>query len=146
MTVLVAVSGKWISTAETNSWRYSPGRAEEAPRFYVLLTAPWCAGFASQQSVVRHLNVSSSTWAWCLVCFEELLIKKISLSSALWLGFITYLIVLLASVLISKYQRMGRVCSLNNLRASHARFITPSWNIFSWVFGRPHRYILIAVV
>ena len=108
---------------ETNFLVLFPtGVLEEAPRFYVLLTriADQSASARFQQMVVQQFpNVSIIDLSLVLSVLNELL-SKIAFIIRFMAGFsiLTGLIVLIASVLISKYQRIGESVLLRTLGAS----------------------------
>ena len=108
---------------ETNFLVVFPkGVLEEAPRFYVLLTriADKAASARFQQLVVQQFpNVSIIDLSLVLSVLNDLL-RKIAFIIRFMAGFsiLTGIIVLIASVLISKYQRMGESVLLRTLGAS----------------------------
>ena len=108
---------------ETNFLVVFPkGVLEEAPRFYVLLTriADKAASARFQQLVVQQFpNISIIDLSLVLSVLNDLL-RKIAFIIRFMAGFsiLTGIIVLIASVLISKYQRMGESVLLRTLGAS----------------------------
>lgn len=104
------------------------GVLEEAPQFHVLLTrVPSSEGSARfQQTVVRQFpNISIIDLGLVLKVLDELL-EKIGFVIRFMAGFsiLTGLIVLISSVLISKYQRLQESVLLRTLGASRRQIFT----------------------
>lgn len=106
---------------------FPTGVLEQAPRFYVILTrVPSSqASAALQQTVVRRFpNVSIIDLNLVLSVLDEIL-DKIGFVIRFMAGFsiITGLVVLVASVLISKYQRIRESVLLRTLGASRRQIL-----------------------
>ena len=106
---------------------FPKGVLEEAPQFHVLLTkvptGEQSARF--QQAVVRHFpNVSIIDLGLVLTVLDEIL-EKISFVIQFMAGFsiLTGLVVLIASVLISKYQRIQESVLLRTIGASRKQIL-----------------------
>jgi putative ABC transport system permease protein len=107
---------------------FPKGVLEEAPQFHVLLTrvsSPQTSARFQQAMVRQFPNVSIIDLGLVLNILDEIL-DKIGFVIRFMAGFsiITGLVVLIASVLISKYQRMQESVLLRTLGASRKQIIT----------------------
>ncbi|HEX8460111.1 MAG TPA: FtsX-like permease family protein [Segetibacter sp.] len=106
---------------------FPKGVLEDAPQFHVLLTrvASEQASARFQQAIVRRFpNVSIIDLALILKTLDEIL-EKISFVIRFMAGFsiLTGIIVLIASVLISKYQRIRESVLLRTLGANRKQIL-----------------------
>jgi putative ABC transport system permease protein len=106
---------------------FPKGVLEEAPQFHVLLTrvpSPQSSARFQQAMVRQFPNISIIDLGLVLNILDEIL-DKISFVVRFMAGFsiITGLVVLIASVLISKYQRMQESVLLRTLGASRKQII-----------------------
>ncbi len=128
LTVIKSLRNVNYNRVQTNFLVVFPaGVLEQAPQFYVLITrVPNSKASANfQQKVVRSFpNVSVIDLALILTVVDELL-NKIGFVIRFMAGFsiITGLIVLIASVRISKYQRIQESVLLRTLGASRKQIL-----------------------
>lgn len=106
---------------------FPTGVLEQAPQFHVLLTKvePGAASARFQQAVVQKFpNVSIIDLGLVLTVLDEIL-SKISFVIQFMAGFsiLTGLVVLVASVLISKYQRIQESVLLRTIGASRKQIL-----------------------
>lgn len=106
---------------------FPPGVLEEAPQFHVLITrvpSPEVSARYQQAVVRRYPNISIIDLGLILSVLDDVL-SKIGFVIRFMAGFsiITGLIVLIASVLISKYQRMQESVLLRTLGASRKQIL-----------------------
>lgn len=106
---------------------FPPGVLEDAPQFHVLITRVPSAEVSArfQQAVVRRYpNISIIDLGLILSVLDDVL-SKIGFVIRFMAGFsiITGLVVLIASVLISKYQRMQESVLLRTLGASRKQIL-----------------------
>jgi len=106
---------------------FPTGVLEEAPQFHVLITrvpSPEASAKFQQAVVLRYPNISIIDLGLILSVLDDVL-DKIGFVIRFMAGFsiITGLIVLIASVLISKYQRMQESVLLRTLGASRRQIL-----------------------
>jgi putative ABC transport system permease protein len=106
---------------------FPPGVLEEAPQFHVLITrvpSPEVSARFQQAIVRRYPNISIIDLGLILSVLDDVL-SKIGFVIRFMAGFsiITGLVVLIASVLISKYQRMQESVLLRTLGASRKQIL-----------------------
>jgi putative ABC transport system permease protein len=106
---------------------FPTGVLEDAPQFHVLITrvpSPEVSAKFQQAVVLRYPNISIIDLALILSVLDDVL-DKIGFVIRFMAGFsiITGLIVLIASVLISKYQRMQESVLLRTLGASRRQIL-----------------------